>query len=289
MSLTALLDLKDVKAKFRETFTIPKVAAPSVLAAPAMTKNYSLVGTAFDYLLRFCLQRRYLFAIAKEWIASVAPFLLKPGSPAHKLADQILDTAKQQHHSYLSDGKLTDDLLRSCLLLAQLDPVYRRKEIVPDLGQVDERDILDLRNLISIVPEPAFAPTSVCLLDPTFGAASLLVSGADVDLVLDDALIDIKTTIKPTLKREHFDQIIGYYILYRLAGIDNAPAKHSINRLSIYSARYASLQSFPVHSIASESEFAEFTTWFVARAEVQFGTSFEKLNRSEASRFSRPS
>ena len=72
MSLTSFLERKDVKAQFRETFAKPSVAPDPELHAIPLTKNYSLVGTAFDYVVRFYLERLYPFAHASPWVAEVA-------------------------------------------------------------------------------------------------------------------------------------------------------------------------------------------------------------------------
>ena len=56
MSLTSFLKIKEVKAKFRETFKKPSIKLEGEILAPPQTKNYGLVGTAFDYLMRFVLE-----------------------------------------------------------------------------------------------------------------------------------------------------------------------------------------------------------------------------------------
>jgi hypothetical protein len=280
MSLTSFLDLKDVKAKFRETFPKPSLSPLGEMRAAPLTKNYSLVGTAFDYLLRFYLEHHYWFTQTYGWIAQMASFspLVEQEPILAEQVDGIIREAQEQHKAYLRHGQITEGLIRSCLFLAQLDPIYRRRVIVPDLGRVDGQDIIDLNNLLSLVTPDTLKSEKICLLDPTFGASSL-VGGADVDLVIDDMIIDIKTTIDPTLRRKHFNQIVGYYMLYRLAGINGAPINHQINRLAIYSSRFASLQIFPVSEIATEADFEAFSQWFVARAEQQFGRNSGQLRR----------
>ncbi|MBN8639700.1 MAG: hypothetical protein J0M07_30565, partial [Anaerolineae bacterium] len=205
------------------------------------------------------------------WIASHAEFLVKSGSELRKQVHLILEDAKKQHDTYLATGHVTDSLLRSCLLLAQLDPIFRRKTVVPDLGQIDMGDLIDLRRLLMKVPSDLFRVHSICLLDPSFDVGSVLVGGADIDLVLDDALVEIKTTKEPRLQQDHYNQIIGYYLLSRLGSISGAPKSHIINRVAIYSARFATLHVFPIEEIASQATFASFAQWFAARAEQEFG------------------
>jgi hypothetical protein len=212
MSLTSFLDLKDVKAKFREVFVKPTVTSFGEIGAAPLTKNYGVVGSAFDYLLRFYLERHYSSARAKHWVAEIA--LHSPILSRHRTvfeqAQTIVRKAREQHSQYLQDGQISDDLLHSCVLLSHIDMLYRPGIIPPQFGIIDERDILDLRNLINLVTPLTFRVEHHCLLNPTFGAASFLVGGADADLVIDNTIIDIKTTKEPRLQADHFYQIIGY-------------------------------------------------------------------------------
>ena len=279
MSLTSFLALKDVKAKFREEFSKPSVSTFAEMQAVPLTKNYSVVGSAFDYLLRFYLERRYPSARATHWVAEIAlrsPILLHHRT-VFEQAQTIVQMAREHQKQYLQNGRISDDLLHSCVLLSHIDMIYRPGIIPPQLGIIDERDILDLRNLINLVTPLTFRVEHNCLLNPTFGAASLLVGGADADLVIDNTIIDIKTTKKPTLQSNHFFQIVGYCILSRLGGIDGMPEEYRINQVGIYSSRYGRLLLFRLDEIADETKFRSFSEWFVERAEQESGRSFDKL------------
>lgn len=280
MSLTSFLKCKGVSAKFRETFALPFTPPLDNLRAEPLTKNYSLVGTAFDYLLRFYLERLYPFAQAKYWIAESALTcsILQNNKAIYKQVRTIVQTARELQTTYLQGGQITDELLRVCLLLAQIDPIFRRSVIVPNFGHIDECDIADLRNLISLVTPETFPIRDICLLDPTFGAASWLVGGADVDLVIDEAIVDIKTTINPKLQRKHFNQVLGYYILSRIGKIEGLPTNHCICQIGVYSARFGELYLFNVEKLANEDTIRAFSRWFIDRAQQEFGTDLTKLN-----------
>ncbi|HLQ26261.1 MAG TPA: hypothetical protein VK138_10330 [Acidiferrobacterales bacterium] len=76
MSLTSFLDMPEVTAKIKPLRPkLPrKIAAP--LKAEPRSNRYMLVGTAFDYFLRFELQRRAPHAIAERWVAEHAPDII---------------------------------------------------------------------------------------------------------------------------------------------------------------------------------------------------------------------
>src|SRR6266851_4039234 len=72
MSLTSFIQLPEVVARIKPFRPPPprKINAP--LKVPPRTKNWSLVGTAFDYLLRFEMKRRAPHAQDKPWVAEAA-------------------------------------------------------------------------------------------------------------------------------------------------------------------------------------------------------------------------
>src|SRR5258706_10356410 len=158
MSLTTLLLNRDVTDKFAYEFFYLKFIFRKIPLAPPLTNHYSLLGTAFDYLLRFYIKRLNPHAIEQDlWIAECAFINMRPGEIAYKKADKILKEAKINYAKYLETGELTEELLESCLKLAQLDPFFRahaEPSWALQLGAIDALDIKDLKQLISLV-EPA--------------------------------------------------------------------------------------------------------------------------------------
>jgi hypothetical protein len=274
MSLTSFIAQPDVRAKFRETFPLFCNHLEKRPLMKPLTKHYTLIGTAFDYLLRFALQHRYASARDQPWIAEqvtseLSLFLLETSGKAKAdMACQFVEEARKHHAQYLLDGILTDNLLRFVLLLAQIDPFFRAGVLYEPFGEVDLRDIEDLRRLFTAIPFEHLTVQSLCLLNPTFGA-SRLVEGADIDLILDGIMIDVKTTKYFQVKREYINQLLGYYTLYLLDGVTGMPKDHTIHELGIYFSRYGYLYTCPVKQFASEATFLDFSSWFACRARQQ--------------------
>ncbi|MCS7083671.1 MAG: hypothetical protein NZL90_01640 [Aquificaceae bacterium] len=136
MSLSSFIELEDVKHEFKRVFLVekaPKVRGLDInLLAKPKTENFSLVGTAFDYLLRFHIKKHYKNAIETKWVAEALLQLLEnkefdiylPDTQVEKMRE-IVSRAKMEYKKYLSGGSLTDDLIISCVLLARMDNVYR--------------------------------------------------------------------------------------------------------------------------------------------------------------------
>lgn len=293
MSLRTFLNSKDVRARFSQEFPKPKFGLKKEILAPPVTKHYGLVGTAFDYLMRFYIKQLNPKAITRDWVAessieAMGRMRFALGSQKYpipiddnlmKKADKMLTQAKKAYSNYIQSGEMNDELIKCTILLAQLDTYFRAAIIGEDFGIIDEGDVIDLRRLVSVVNPDAFKAKELCLLNPTFGEASELIGGADADLVIDNLLIDIKTTTQLEFKRDHFNELIGYYTLYKIGGVPDALAKPKIENLGIYYSRYEGLYIFPVASVISLSKFPSFIEWFKKRATQEDRTTYELFTR----------
>ena len=289
MSLTSFLsNNQDVRDRFRQQFNKPPLATDKDLLAPPLSNRYTLVGTAFDYLLRFYVKRLNPDAIERQWVAEHC--LTNPLSPLlvdatmdidgtavdytetklTKRAKRIIEQAKANYSAYLRSGRITDDLFKSALCLAQLDPIHRAGFIDENMGNVKDEDIEDLRKLLSIVDPKLFKAQHLCMLNPTFGEASRLVGGADADLLIDDLLIDVKTTKKLNFQTTFFHQLMGYVVLHEIAHVGDLKPKPPVTKAGIYFARHAHLHVFQLDAVINRDSFPEFVRWFKERAANEY-------------------
>jgi len=282
MSLTSFLKIKDVKETFKKEFEKPQFKAPKKLLAPPLTKNYTLVGTAFDYLLRFYIKRLNPNAIEYCWIAERVYEMYKPkenytvipsewaeNPDVYEKFLKIIPEAKKAYNAFIKTGEITSELCKATLLLAQLDSIFR-SFYIPKNFEINKKDVEDLKKLISIVKPEYFKAKKICILNPTFGAASELVHGADCDLVIDDMIVDIKTTKETKFRRDYFNQLVGYYILYQIGGIEGLPPNYKIKKLGVYFSRYAYFYVINVDNIIKKETFPAFIKWFKKRASEVF-------------------
>ena len=158
MSLTSFVrNNKDVRERFKQEFPSLKFSVQKPLLAPPLTKHNILMGTAFDYLLRFYLKRLNPQAVESRWAAENAVgvlFMYKDGFAIHAdtgevdvvaeliphKADvamfhkikRILSEAKNAYKLYVKTGKITNVLLTSAILLAYLDIFFitRREDYI---------------------------------------------------------------------------------------------------------------------------------------------------------------
>jgi len=306
LSLTKFIELPDVKAKLRQEFEKPRFSVDKQLLAPVITSNAPKIGIAFDYLVRFYANYLNSNALSYQWVAEksleilndikdndavlIAPnFRLGKAHNADKLpksfienckklkyqcqseAKITIETAKKNLSSYLKTGKMDDKLISSALNLAELD-VLDSAGYLPSKkrSKPDKNDIKDLQQLFSIINPKTFKADHTCVLNPSFGPEAAKLLSAAGDLVIDDILIDIKTYKDLKVDRKIFNQLIGYYTLYRIGGIQGMPSNNQINKLGVYFSRHGYLHTYKVEDLINESTYLDFIAWFKERA-LDFG------------------
>jgi hypothetical protein len=272
MSLSSFLEENaDVRAQFLAQIKKPVFRIKSPLLAPPLTTSYGLAGTAFDYLLRFYVQKLNHQTIVSSWVADegLAALSVRRGRAAANKAKRVLEEAKRRHKAYLKSKRTLPPptLIEAAVWLASLDTVFRCGFIDPKMFAPPPSALMkDLHAMLAIVPVEHFRGKR-CVLNPTFGTGSELVGGADADLIIDDTLIDLKTTKHLTFGREHFNQLAGYYLLSCVGGVDDCN-EAGINNLAIYFARYGFFHRIPVAGCIAESKLPALLRWLKSRARL---------------------
>lgn len=239
MSLTSFIRLPDVRAKLGplRPKTPRKISAP--LKVEPRSNRHMLLGTAFDYLLRFELQRRAPHAVAERWIAEYAPenieqgliksvvgkeMVIDEGPDKFKILDKVaelaratVDDAKAAVAAYLKikapNHAQQAEVAGHAIRLGKLDAVFRAWVLDLSFNEADPEDIQDLVDMLAIVPYHALLHPKLMRLNPDFRETSHMVGGADTDLITGDLLVDFKTTIKSEIQADELDQLFGYFLL----------------------------------------------------------------------------
>jgi len=290
--------MPDVKAKLKPLRPKQRRKLSVRVKAQPHSKRYMLVGTAFDYLLRFELQRRAPHAVSKPWIAQSAPgmirrtttsgtavisFLTKGAPEQHipleEVAERASDVLADAEAAVAAYSKLKaptagkqGELAAHAIRLAKLDTAYRARQLEPDFEEANSEDVRDLVDMLAIVPFDDLLDDNILLLNPTFGQTSWMVDGADADLIAGDLLVDFKTTKKGEIEVRNLDQILGYFLLARRQGSFDVDYP-AIKRLGLYYCRHGYLWSLDSSVWTSHPEFLEVERWFFQRAREEFGAS----------------
>lgn len=232
----------------------------------------TLTGTAFDYALRFELQRRCPNARDRGWVAESALLVLNAGRSSAPIdpaamaritrrAQRRVDNACVFLRKHLRrknpDRPWMVRLAEYALRLARLDPIYRVGYIGDELFAANSPQQIDeVIDLLACVPVETLTGSTDVLLNPTFGRYSSLVGGADADLIADHRLIDIKVVAEPNVEREMVRQLVVYLILAHCARRDGELLP-SIDMVQLYFARHGHIWSTPTEPIFTHPAYAE--------------------------------
>ena len=276
------------------------------MRAPPVTNHYPLVGTAFDYFLRFDIQRQYPHVISQTWVAQHGVAILAsfertagrkqgpaslfrivggadglafaPKSLARHAKESrgILAAAKKEVEKYCATSAPTlsekTEVAGHAIRLAKLDGLYRRHELDVTMGSVDEGDVQDLLRLLEIVPFDQldrYMRGAPVLLNPTFGTYSKVVGGADADMVASGLVLDFKTTKYPDFAKS-LPQIVGYAILADLHRGED-PSFPEPREVGIYFARHGVVKTVSYVDIRSHADFASARDAFIQVANKDYG------------------
>lgn len=100
-----------------------------------------------------------------------------------------------------------------------------------------------------------------------------MVGGADADLLIGDVLLDVKTTKEASsLSQEYYNQLIGYYVLWKIGGIIDLLKECRISSLGIYFSRHATLYTIPTKIVEENVHLGDFIDWFKERAKQEYSS-----------------
>lgn len=277
MSLTQILDLPEVAAEFSKYVRVPaqSSASPELIAPPIGHSSYTLVGTAFDYCMRFCIAASNPgLVVDQTWIAEVALEVIEeeqdflPEELSLEHAAKGVARARQLYGEFLVSRTFTRPLARAALFLAALDRAYRTGPETVSVRYLRgplQAETDDCMGLVRIINREMIVAKERASLNPSFGAASSLVGGADADFVIDDTLVDVKTTKYFQITPAMIHQLVGYRILLAACEPDGSTAQGdpAITHGAIYFSRHARLERFRYPDLINGQDFLRLAEWLI--------------------------
>ena len=283
-----------LRTKLKTQFPRPKIRLEAEMQAPPKTNNYAIVGAAFDYLYRFSIEahlsqspevdlavsetvaekvyNRYKEEYKEkpkkqgpvdsldselEMAAAASKYMLDINRYNQwKAAEEAITDAISEVENFRKTKEISRGLIHACIVLAKVDLIARSGRIDDEFDNVKPDDINDLENLLSIVPDRMLNPQNRIVLNPVFPVSGI---GADGDLILDDMLIDIKTTKNLKIDRAMLNQLICYYTGALQAEMFNSD--HPLKKPGIYFARHGYLWTIDTQEMGATEDFLDFGEW----------------------------
>jgi hypothetical protein len=292
-----------LREKLKKEFPIPEFKLKSELKAPPLTANHSAVGMAFDYVfckhIMSINKNSYESKMGRVRIADfggLADYILNYPMDIIPTNAQVQENKSKlefrerremfslprTQNSYkketLTEEQLLEKFERYKNFLAERystwgENKWREKYNIFDdrterqkIHPAERHDINDVRDIIALrylVDNQLFTIKQKCYLHPNFGEVSKRI-GAEADMIIDNTLIDIKTTTQLKISRMHFDQLICYYIFSLIAGINGKTEEKPIENIGVYFARHGILWQIPVNQLGDAQKFESFRKWLIS-------------------------
>jgi hypothetical protein len=218
------------------------------------------IGTAFDYIFRFGLiargyAKRTSIVASKGLLNFRRPYKVDSAEVLNRYTRSLLKLDKMR-----AIRKLRKDCASAAFTLSRFDVFYRAFSIDEKiiLQEPSAKQISELQRLYEIIPWEVFKPKKSIFLNPTFNHGSLLVGGADCDLIIDNKIIEIKTIKRNNISIGDIRQLLGYYILAKNFGIAGSRSKFQRDKLGVYLARHGKVIWFSVHEALKEKHERRF-------------------------------
>lgn len=171
---------------------------------------------------------------------------------SNKEISELIEKSLVKYNNYKNTGKVTDDFLNAILILAQILPGIMLQGLAKDMGTSTKNDLYMLKHLINQIPKFFFKPKNV-LSSPYLSWGTIR---GEPDYIIDDTILDIKTT-KSFFSRADYNQLICYYLLYKMNEEYWNKVGVKINKIGIYYSLYGQLIEFKVSDLCKSDELKE--------------------------------
>jgi len=195
-------------------------------------------------------------------------------NPGKWTEDEELTKVAEQ---YVTTGMNTEGVVKAALVNAGWKPNDDVQSWID--REAFEADILEeMEALFNLLRESEWPDGEFVFEQPSFGGHKHILPG-EGDFIVDDLLVDIKTTEDRSFTNAFWRQLLMYYVLTDVQRIlhdvdgrtyDKEPFEGKypdINRVGIYYARYGELQTVDMEMVIEDQErYEEFRAWIVDRA-----------------------
>jgi hypothetical protein len=225
----------------------------------------AFIGTAYDFCCRALVQKlngqpleEQLSPVIDSGLRSITHFNMMSDKEWKKLAKEV-ENIWQARVDFINGSEMTlDALAHGALRLAYVEQAYRSGRLMQKEWNTQENRI-DLINLMKSTSPQLLSTSQKIYMNPTFGYHSLLIGGADADMVFGTTLIDIKTTVHMNGFQDYFKQLFGYYLLSEFDKTFDA----SLQNLAVYLPRFDALYYIKLSVIRNLIDIDAFAKQFL--------------------------
>ncbi|WP_336448702.1 hypothetical protein [Bacillus cereus] len=243
------------------------------------THNSIILGIAFDYMARLIIARvatnnreDFFTELAAEKGLDEFKRLNREDVNISFRLEDLYNKAVNLMRDFVEGASDIQTMIRVSNFLANLEWVYRNHKLPEDIrkslfSHPSEDIARELEQMCKVFEEKFCIPEIVhkeseVVYNPNFGLASIMVDGADGDIIIDGVLYDFKTGKPFAYSWVNAAQLIGYYFLNDISftardwGYESS--SFNIEKVALYKARYGEIEYFDLKNTDAEKN-AEIT------------------------------
>lgn len=294
IGVTDFISKSEIRDRIRRDFPNPGMDVKSDIRVTHNAFEHSLLGQAFDYLIRIWLETKCntvydphtdLLRFGGDWTFSMSytPSRYADGYDPEEARgytideeyDRALKRAKKKRELFNKTGMNINDAIDAALVYSGLDHNIGFDDGTLQANSFEENVVTELQDLFHVLREQDALIGESVIISPVFGERSFILEG-HADFITDDTLIDVKVTEDPAFNPEYWRQLLAYYILndihreLREAKIDSYGSDVPYPELStvgIYFARYGELQTIDIAEyLKPQDEYERLRAFFIDEA-----------------------
>ncbi len=286
MSLTSFIKNPRIKEAFEQYATKKRTPEEyqnaSILVEDADGPQGS-AGASFDYLARFhiarVLRNSKIKVHQRQWISEFVQERLYPNRIDSLIFDigdnrrwhSYLNEAHSEARAYIAGKESLEWLAVLVQYMANTDLLIRTMMGFNSNFDASGRVARELITMIDLFdPIQLFEPKTRFILNPSFGYSEK-VGGADADLIVDDRLIELKTTKRLSLTKATLMQLAGYTVLHNLGGVETEKGicTKPLSKIGVYFARHNVLIEMPIRELFPSDGYEKFKAVFEEEINVR--------------------
>lgn len=204
---------------------------------------------------------------------------------------QRYDYALMKLQNYIETGDgVGENIVQHCWYLAKLDLCYRKGAVPSDVSQFfeyatdDEVDeILDLLyNFRNDFLPRIIKPTSQVVFNKNFGFGEWLISETDCDMIIDNALVDLRIDTTCKYPKTHIQKSLTYLMMTEINRRYETGANDVvIDELVFYNPRYGEIELLYVEDIPIDLYEKTFEKMVIV-TQANYKTASKDFNRENA-------
>lgn len=189
-----------------------------------------------------------------------------------RMVPEPLHNAGKQITQFIETGMDANSAVSAALLYSGWSPESSDGPSTLDMDSFNDELVEEVQGLFNHLRSQEWTTGDCVYLGPNFGRHSCILEG-EADFIVDDMLIDVKTTADGRFTKRHWRQLLAYYILNDIQrelyeATDRTDEEYpEITTVGVYFARFAELRRIRIENVIDDWDaYRRFRAWFVDRA-----------------------